>query len=139
MWFIWLGIILFLAVIEVMTINLTTIWFVISGLLSLFLSFVIDNFFIQFALFVLLGIVLLFTTKKTLDAWIGPKNIKTNLDRIVGMEGIVTEEIRRNVPGEVKVDGKRWTAMAPKKIKEGATVTILAIEGVKIKVEEVNE
>ena len=139
MWFIWLGIILFLAVIEVMTINLTTIWFVISGLLSLFLSFVIDNFFIQFALFVLLGIVLLFTTKKTLDAWIGPKNIKTNLDRIVGMEGIVTEEIRRNVPGEVKVDGKRWTAYADKVIKEDTIVKVLKINGVKIKVEKVEE
>ena len=139
MWFIWLGIILFLAVIEVMTSNLTTIWFVISGLLSLFLSFVIDNFFIQFALFVLLGIVLLFTTKKTLDAWIGPKNIKTNLDRIVGMEGIVTEEIRRNVPGEVKVDGKRWTAYADKVIKEDTIVKVLKINGVKIKVEKVEE
>lgn len=139
MWFIWLGIIIFLALIEVMTINLTTIWFVMSGILSLFLSFVIDNFFIQFAIFVLLGIILLCTTKTALDAWIGPRNIKTNLDRIIGMEGIVTEEIRKNTPGEVKVDGKRWTAMAPKKIKEGATVTILGIEGVKVTVEEVKE
>ena len=62
---------------------------------------------------------------------------KTNLDRVVGMEGIVTEKISKNNPGEVKVDGKRWTAISDKTIEEGKTVKILKIEGVKLIVEEV--
>ena len=62
---------------------------------------------------------------------------KTNLDRVVDMEGIVTEKISKNNPGEVKVDGKRWTAISDKTIEEGKTVKILKIEGVKLIVEEV--
>ena len=55
------------------------------------------------------------------------------------MEAIVTEEISKNKPGEVKVDGKRWTAISNKKIKVDSTVKVLEIEGVKLKVEEVKD
>ena len=57
----------------------------------------------------------------------------------VDSEGIVTEEISKLNPGEVKVDGKRWTAISDKKIKKDSKVEILAIEGVKLLVKEVKE
>lgn len=139
MFWIWLGIIIALTFIELITINLTTVWFVASGLVSLLLSFFIDSFVIQFSVFVILGIILLCTTRKYLVSFLRVKEQKTNLDRIIGMEGIVTEEIRKNHNGEVKVDGKRWTAYADKKIKVDKTVKVLLIDGVKIKVEEVDE
>lgn len=139
MFWIWLGIIIALTFIELITINLTTVWFVVSGLVSLLLSFFIDSFVIQFSVFVILGIILLCTTRKYLVSFLRVKEQKTNLDRIIGMEGIVTEEIRKNHNGEVKVDGKRWTAYADKKIKVDKTVKVLLIDGVKIKVEEVDE
>ena len=63
---------------------------------------------------------------------------KTNLDRVIGMTGVVTEEIRKNNPGEVKVDGKKWTAISKKKIEKDKDVKIIAIEGVKLIVEEVD-
>ena len=139
MFWIWLGIIIALTFIELITINLTTVWFVASGLVSLLLSFFIDSFVIQFSVFVILGIILLCTTRKYLVSFLRVKEQKTNLDRIIGMEGIVTEEIRKNHNGEVKVDGKRWTAYADKKIKVDKTVKVLLIDGVKIIVEEVDE
>ncbi|MDD3340869.1 MAG: NfeD family protein [Bacilli bacterium] len=138
MWYIWLGIVILLALMEVMTVNLTTIWFVISGFAALLLSLVIDNFLLQFAVFVILGIVLLSQTKGVLEKWLQSNHPRTNLDRIIGMEAIVTEEIKKNTPGEVKVDGKLWTAIASKKIKKGSTVHILDISGVKVLVEEVD-
>ena len=136
---IWLGVIIALTLIEVATVNLATIWFIASAVVSMILSFFIDNFFIQFLVFVILGIILLLTTRDYLLKLIGEKSEKTNLDRVVGMIGIVTEEIKKNKPGEVKVDGKRWTAIADKKIKVDSTVKVLLIDGVKLKVEEVNE
>ena len=128
-----------LAIVEIISINLTTIWFVISGVLALFLSFIVDNFLIQFAVFVIIGIVLLITTKPYLERILKSRNIKTNLDRVEGMTGIVTEEITKKSFGEVKVDGKLWTAYADKRIKVNAMVKILKIDGVKLKVEEVGE
>ena len=137
--YIWLGIVILLTLVELMTVNLTTIWFVVSALVALGISFINDSFLVQFAWFVILGIILLITTRPILQKFFVKDVEKTNLDRVVGMEGLVTEEILKKRMGEVKVDGKKWTAFADKKIKVGCTVKVLAIEGVKLKVEEVEE
>ena len=136
---IWLGVVIALTLIEVITVNLTTIWFVASGIVAMILSLFIDEFFIQFLVFVVLGIILLITTKQYLVRLIDGHKQNTNLDRVVGMTAIVTEEIKKNSPGEVKVDGKKWTAISTKKIKVGSNVKVLEIEGVKLKVEEVED
>ena len=134
--FMWLIIILFLGFIEAITVNLVTIWFVISGIVSLILSFFIDDFIIQFSVFVILGILLLITTRSWLNKVFKINKYKTNLDRVIGMRGIVTEKITKNSPGEVKVDGKRWMAVSGKTINVDNDVKILEIDGVKLKVEK---
>lgn len=136
MWYEWLAVIIILAFVEFLTVGLTTIWFVISGIVALLASFVIDDFAIQFAIFVVLGIILLLTTRKKLEEKLVGKKEKTNLDRIIGMKGIVTDDIYKNHMGEVKVDGKRWTAYADDDILKDETVKILEINGVKLKVEK---
>ena len=134
--FMWLIIILFLGFIEAITVNLVTIWFVISGIVSLILSFFIDDFIIQFSVFVILGILLLITTRSWLNKVFKINKYKTNLDRVIGMRGIVTEKITKNSPGEVKVDGKRWMAISDKTINVDNDVKILEIDGVKLKLEK---
>lgn len=136
MFYIWLMIVVLLTIVEVITINLTTIWFVISGIITIVVSFFTDNFTIQFGVFSIVGILLLLTTRKTLEKRLIQNREKTNLDRVIGMIGIVTEAIDKNHPGEVKVDGKRWTAISNQKIEENATVKILEIDGVKLKVKK---
>lgn len=134
--FMWLIIILFLGFIEAITVNLVTIWFVISGIVSLILSFFIDDFIVQFSVFVISGILLLITTRSWLNKVFKINKYKTNLDRVIGMRGIVTEKITKNSPGEVKVDGKRWMAVSDKTINVDNDVKILEIDGVKLKVEK---
>ena len=136
MLWIWLGIVISLALIEILTVNLTTIWFVASGLLSLIISVFINNYLIQFGVFVIGGVLFMIFTKSYLLEKINLKNVKTNLDRVIGMNGIVTEEIKKNKPGEVKVDGKRWTAISNTTISVDMVVKIKAIDGVKVIVEE---
>ncbi len=133
---IWLIIIIFLIFLEAATVDLVSVWFIASAFVSLILSVFIDNYFIQFSTFVILGTVLLLTTRKYLVNLINVNKEKTNLDRVVGMNGVVTAEIKRNKYGEVKVDGKRWTAYSNKNIKADSTVKVLEIDGVKLKVEE---
>ena len=136
---IWLGLVITLTLIEVLTTNLVTIWYIASALVSLILAFFVDSYLIQFSVFVILGTILLLTTRDYLIKLIVQNKEKTNLDRVVGMIGVVTEEITSKKSGEVKVDGKRWTAIADKKIKASSTVKVLEIDGVKLKVEEVEE
>ena len=137
--YLWVLIIILIALAEVTTVNLTTIWFVASGLVSLVLSFFIDNFLIQLGVFVILGIILLITTKSKLQALVNERREKTNLDRIVGMQGYVVEKITKRKNGAVKVDGKVWTAFADQTIPKDSDVEILAIEGVKVKVKKVGK
>lgn len=136
--FFWLGVVLLLSVIEMATADLITIWFIASGIVTLIISFFDIPFVAQMGIFVILGTVLLITTRKMLVEKLNKNKQKTNLDRVVGMEGIVTEKITKHNPGEVKVDGKKWTAISNdgKIIGEGKTVKIIKIEGVKLVVEE---
>ena len=133
----WLGLVIFLGFIEIITINLVSIWFVISGLVALILSFLTDNFVIQFGIFVILGIILMLTSRNTLEKILVKKE-KTNLDRVIGMKAIVTEDIDENTVGEVKVDGKNWSAVSEQKLVKGTKVKVLEINGVKLKVEKTN-
>ena len=138
MFYIWLSIVVLLAIIEILTVNLVSIWFVISGILSMITSLFITNVTIQITIFVIFGVLFMLLTKNTVKK-IVPKKEKTNLDRIVGMEGIVTKKITKNTSGEVKVDGKYWTATADKTILPDTIVKVLALNSTKLKVEIVKE
>ena len=135
MFYFWLIVMIVLGFFEAITINLVSIWFIMSAFIALILSFITDNFVIQFGVFVILGIILMLTTRKTLEAKLVRKE-KTNLDRVVGMKGIITEEVTKHSVGEVKVDGKRWSCVSDEAIEKGSVVKILKIDGVKLKVQK---
>ena len=131
-WIFWLILVIVLTIIEVATVNLLTIWFVISGIVALTLSFFIEDVAIVSTIFAVLGIILLITTRPILKKYLPTQRERTNIDRVIGMKGIVTEEIKKNVIGEVKVDGKKWSAISNKKIEVGEEVIVDAIDGVKL-------
>ena len=131
-WIIWLIIILILVFIEVSTVNLVSIWFIASAFVSLIVSCFYDNYFVQFAIFVVLGVILLVTTRKLLNRLLKSNNEKTNLDRIIGGNAIVTSKIGNNDIGEVKVDGKYWSAISNKPVDTGEKVVVEKIDGVKL-------
>ena len=139
MFYTWLIIILILSIIEISTTNLVSIWFVLSGLLSLGISFLTDNIFLQFFIFVIFGIIFMFLTKPFVNKMKSKENARTNFDRIIGMKGLVKETIPKDGVGVVKVDGKLWTSYAKEEIKEGNYVKILKIDSVKLEVEKWKE
>lgn len=63
MTWIWLGLIVTLTLIELLTKNIVTIWYIGSAIISLILSLFIDSFLTEFLLFVIMGTILLFTTR----------------------------------------------------------------------------
>ena len=60
---IWLGIIVTLTLIEILTKNLVTFWYIGSAIIALILSLFIDSYLIQFLVFVIIGTILLFTVR----------------------------------------------------------------------------
>lgn len=138
MFYTWLSIVVVLATLEIATVNLVSIWFVVSGILAMITSLFTDNIIIQASIFIVFGIIFMLLTKKIVKKII-PNKEKTNLDRIIGMTGIVISKITNNKPGEVKVDGKVWTATSNMTINENEPVKILDINSTKLKVEKVKE
>ena len=141
MTYVWLVAIIILGFIEAITEGIVSIWFVISGLLALIVSLFTDVFLIQFAIFVIVGIILMITTRTSVSKYLKVNPVRTNLDRVIGMKGIVTEDIKKDKYGEVRVDGKRWTAYSKddKVIKKDEFVEILNIDGNKLAVKKIKE
>ena len=139
MLYFWLVMVIALTIIEAATVNLVTIWFIASALVALVISIFVDNIFIQFLVFVVLGVILLFLTRKTLLKLLKVNDEKTNADMVIGKEAVVTESISKNKPGEVSVLGKRWTATSDIPIQKDELVEVLEIEGVKLKVRKKKE
>ena len=128
----WLSLFIVLLIIEFMTINLVTVWFAIGALFACVASFITNNMVIQTCVFFTVSIASLIITRPIAKKYLSTKKVKMNYDKAIGMIGIVTKEIKPLENGEVKVDGKYWTAKSDEIIEVGSKVEILSIEGVKL-------
>lgn len=57
---------------------------------------------------------------------------KTNIDKLVGSNGIVTRDINPDSAGIIRVDDEQWRATADEILYAGDPVVIEAIEGVTV-------
>ncbi len=135
----WLIIFIFLIFVEIATVNLVSIWFAIGAIASCILSIYVDNLIIQLGCFVITSTICLILTKSIISKIKNHKITPTNLDRVIGDIGIVTEDIDEFNNGEVKVDGKTWTATSKENLKVGTKVKIVSINGVKLNVKSIKE
>lgn len=136
---IWFILVLVLLFIELITINLVTIWFVIGSLAAMITTLITDNVTIQIIVFIVVSLISLIATKPFIKKMRTRKIIPTNLDRVIGKTGIVTKEITKDSYGEVKVEGSIWTATSKTKIEKGSQIEVLKIDGVKLVVEKIKE
>ena len=135
----WLVLFVILALFELATVNLVSIWFSLGALITTFVSLVTDNLMIHLAVFTISSILLLLLTKPFVKKMKKREKVPTNLDMVVGKTGVVTEKIEKDGIGEVKVLGKKWSAYSDKEVEENSKVKVLSINGVKLKVEEIKE
>ncbi len=135
---IWLAAAIIFIIIEAMTVGLTTIWFAAGALIALVLALLKTGVGVQVAVFLILSLILLGTTRKVFVNKLKTGSQKTNVDALVGEEAVVLEDITPHNTGLVKVKGQNWTAVAYDKdatILKDTTVKVKAIEGVKLIVE----
>ena len=131
--FLWLAVIVITLVVEAMTAGLVTIWFSIGALAALISSYLGINFPLQIIIFIAVSAVALFCTRPLVKSKIHKNKVKTNADIVIGKHAVVVEDI---VPiegkGQVKVDGKIWSAKSEstEKIAKDELVTVERIEGV---------
>ena len=129
LWFISFIILLF---IELITVNLVTIWFALGALASMVVSLFVDSYIIQIVVFIVVSIISLICTKSVVKKFKAFNTTPTNSDMVIGKSGIVTKKIENNKYGEVKVYGNTWTATSDVEIDVDTKVKVLSIEGVKL-------
>ena len=131
-WIFWLILVIALAIIELVTVNLLTIWFCFSGIVALILSFYIDNVAIVATVFAVLGIFLLFTTRPILKEYLPTQKKVKKVEKLIGRIGIVTKDIRPDMEGEVKVSNRKHIAISDKKISKNTEIEVINTDGLKL-------
>lgn len=131
----WAAAIVIFAVLEGITVQLVSVWFLIGAVAALIAALCGANFITQAVIFVLVSVLTLVATRPLVKKFIKPKIQSTNADRCIGAQALVIETIDNiAATGQVKVKGSIWTARAADDsvIESGELVTVEKIEGVKL-------
>lgn len=133
---IWLGAMILFAVAEALTPSvLISIWFSVGALGALVTSFLTPNFWVQLVVFLAVSCAAFALVRPLAKKYFTPGTQRTNADRLIGQEAIVTETIDNLAgTGQASISGQIWTARGEDNtpIEAGARVTVLRIEGVKL-------
>ena len=132
---VWLVLMVLLFIIEAATAGLTVIWFALGALAALIAALFGAQIWLQVLWFLVVSIATLWFTRPHALKYLNGRSVATNADRVVGMEGVVCEDIDNLAgTGAVKLDGKEWTARSDSgaNIPSGSVVKVRHIEGVKL-------
>ena len=139
--YIWIGIAAFLTAVEIATVQLVSVWFVLGALCAALTTIFTDSIVIQIVVFVSVSLVTLIATRplvKKAKQKIRP--LRTNSDRLIGETGVMLADLNdMQSVGQAKVMGKVWSVKTDNPpLQAGDAVRVLAIEGVKLIVEKLN-
>ena len=131
----WIIAIIAFVLLEAATVQLVSIWFIGGSLAALIGAMCGLSFVWQFSLFVVVSGLLLVSLRPILRKKLTPKRTRTNADRLIGREALVTEPIDDlRATGAIRIDGVLWTARSETgvNIPADTVVTVTRIEGAKL-------
>ncbi len=128
--------------VEALTVGLTSVWFAFGSLAALLCAWLKGPMWLQTVWFLGVSLLSLVATRPLAKKYVNSRRQPTNADRSIGRCGMVTETIDNlRSTGEVKLDGRLWTArsLSGEPIEKGSIVIAREIRGVKLIVESVRE
>ena len=140
--YVWLVVIVVMSLMEALTAQMVSIWFVVGGVASLVVSLFTDSILIQMLVFIFITAITLLLTRPLVKKVMTFKKEDTNVGRYIGKTGIVTVDINNEIGlGQVNVGGNIWTARSSDEsiIPSGSNVTIERVEGVKLIVSSIKK
>lgn len=132
---VWLAVLALAVFVEMSTMALVSVWCAVGALVAVFAAYFNVPLAAQLLLFIGVSIVTAAVVRPLAKKYADPYKVPTNADRLVGMEGRVTETVNNGYPtGAVYVDGKTWTARSVDGmvIPKGELVEIAGMEGIKL-------
>ena len=131
----WLVVMMFFIAMEASTVTMVSLWFAGGALVAMLAALLGAELWLQVVLFVAVSALLLILFRPAAKKYFTPKLKRTNVDAIVGAQGIVTAEINNlQATGQVKLNGLDWTARSTDggKIPVGTQIKVDRVEGVKV-------
>ncbi len=131
----WLVIIVVMALIEIITLGLTTVWFAGGALAAFIASLLGAGLPVQIVVFIVVSFLLLAFTRPFAMKVMNKNSIRTNAESLIGKNAIVMQEINNlKAEGMASVNGQEWTARAVDDtvIAKDTVVEIVDIKGVKL-------
>jgi len=139
MMILWIILLFVFIVLEALSMGLTTIWFAGGALAALIVEMLGGGVLMQVLIFLIVSLILLYFTRPIAMKYFNKDREKTNLDSLIGKPAEVTDTIHNlQGTGKVMVAGQEWSAKSMEDdriFQTGETVTISAIQGVKLVVE----
>ena len=138
---VWLVLMILFLFAEGATAAITTIWFAAGALVAMISALLGAELWLQVTLFVVVSVGLILALRPLLKKYITPKKARTNVDSVIGSQGVVLERIDNIAgAGRVKLGGMEWSArsMGGEILEAGTVVKVEKIEGVKAFVSAVN-
>jgi membrane protein implicated in regulation of membrane protease activity len=132
---VWLVALLVFLFVEAQSVTMVSLWFAAGALAALIAALCGAELWLQIVLFFVVSIALLAALRPLARKFFTPKITKTNVDSIIGAQGLVTAPIDNIVAqGQVKLNGMEWTARSTSGeiIPIGTQVVVDKIEGVKV-------
>ena len=131
----WLAIMAVLLIVEAACpFHLVSIWFAAGALVAMIISMLGGELWLQIIAFCIVSGALLAGLWPFIRKFLNPHLTKTNVDSVIGTEGIVIADIDNlNAVGQVKLGGMEWTARSTSgaTIPAGTRIRVDRIEGVK--------
>ena len=132
-----LAVVVFL-VMESLTYQMVSIWFIFGAIAGIIVYFLGGGFFVQFSVFIAVSLLLLILFRPIAMKMLKNQDFKSNADGLIGKGVLITEDIDNiNGKGKGKINGMEWTVRSEtsEEIKAGSIVQVKRIEGVKLIVE----
>jgi len=140
---VWLLLLVILVIVELISMGLTTIWFAGGALVAAILAMLRFPVPAQIVAFFIVSFGLLFSTRPIAVKYFNKDRIKTNAESLVGRQAIVVSDVDNlKGIGRVQIGGQEWSARTGtdgKTLPVGAVANVIAIDGVKLIVEEKEE
>lgn len=137
---IWIALIIIFAAVEIATVGLTSIWFAGGAIVALLCCAIGLGAGWQFAVFVVVSLVLLFFTRPWALKYFKPHLVRTNYEENIGQNVCITETVDNiKGTGTAVLKGQEWTARAweeGKIFEAGTIVKVKEIRGVTLYVTE---
>ena len=126
-------------IIESITLGLTTIWFAGGALIAFLVAILGGAVWLQVVIFLAVSMLLLIFTRPIAMKYMNKNVQKTNVNSLEGEMAVVIQTIDNlKGTGQVVIHGMEWATKTKedKIIEKGTTVSVIAIEGVKLVVQE---